>query len=70
MRDLIKSLGGTTALANALNLRVSQVNNWNVRGVPWRYRPAVAQLAHKKNTKLPPGKKIKLPPDFLPQVAA
>lgn len=55
MDQFIKSLGGTTKVARALNLNVSQVSNWSFRGVPWRYRVQVAKLAMVQGVKLPKG---------------
>lgn len=57
MKELIAALGGVTTVAEALELKVSRVSNWGLRGVPWRYRPAIADLAK--------AKRVKLPPDFL-----
>lgn len=33
-RNIIKSLGGATALALKLNYQVGRVQNWTVRGIP------------------------------------
>jgi hypothetical protein len=55
MRDLIKALGGTTAVARALGEKPGVVNNWNERGIPWKWRPAVAELARKNKIELPEG---------------
>lgn len=56
--DLIKALGGTAALAAILGLRLNHVSNWHKRGIPWRFRYEIAQVAAAKN--------VELPPDFLP----
>ena len=61
MKDLIDALGGAPKVAKELNLTTSRVGNWTVRGIPWRYRPAIAQLAKKQS--------VKLPPDFLHEAA-
>ena len=62
MKDLIKALGGVTAVAQALGVSVSRVSNWGLRGVPWRYRPAIADMAK--------AKRVKLPAEFLQSEAA
>jgi hypothetical protein len=56
--DLINALGGDAVLAAKLgigNYRV--VKNWKGRGIPWRWRPAVAKLAKRA--------RVALPTDFL-----
>lgn len=57
MRDLIHELGGVTLIAKTLGVRTNVVSNWLIRGIPWKYRPAVAAIAKKKG--------IKIPADFL-----
>ena len=55
MHDLIRSLGGLTVVASALGVKPNAVSNWPKRGVPWRYRPAIAELAREKGVELPRG---------------
>ncbi len=54
---LIDKLGGPAAVLKALGLKQSRqsVSNWRNRGVPWRYRVAVAKLAAEKNISVPRG---------------
>lgn len=52
---LIVELGGTGAVASALGQQDSAVSMWKRRGVPWRWRPAVAELAEAKGVELPEG---------------
>ncbi len=60
--NLIDQLGGYRAVASELGQNETTVSNWRARGVPWRWRPVVAQLAKRK--------KVVLPADFLqPKVA-
>lgn len=50
---LIDRLGGTRAVADALGQNLSTVSMWRQRGVPWRFRPAVANLAKRQKVPLP-----------------
>ena len=43
--SLIEKLGNTGKVAAALGVNDSTVSMWKKRGIPWRYRPAVASLA-------------------------
>lgn len=49
---LIDALGGATATARLLRaegnhaINRSVVQNWRVRGIAWKWRPAVADLLH------------------------
>ena len=61
---IIDSLGGYTEVAKALGLETKVVWNWQSRGIPWRYRPRVAQLAADL------GKKTAIPANFLEPDAA
>lgn len=64
-RDLIQALGGPTKVARALTemtgdqLNRVQVAQWRVRGVAWKYRPTVVQLAQRRR------KKRLIPGDFI-----
>lgn len=60
--ELIKALGGTAALAAVLGLRLNHVSNWHKRGIPWRFRYEIAQMAA--------GRGVPLPPGFLPNTRA
>jgi hypothetical protein len=46
--QVIRILGGSTAVATALREKISTVSNWRVRGVSYRQRHAVMQLAAQK----------------------
>ena len=54
-KELIKSLGGAKAVAEALNVSPSAVANWMMpdRDVPWRHRHAVARVAAQQGVTLP-----------------
>lgn len=57
--ELIDELGGVTKVARALGIaRLAVVGNWRARGVPWKYRQAIATLAAASH--------VDLPRDFLP----
>lgn len=53
--DIVTALGGTSAVASALNLTPSTVSSWKSNNsIPkWRMRDVVA-LAKKKGVALPP----------------
>lgn len=53
----IIALGDTGTLAADLGVVPQAVSNWKKRGIPWRMRPVVQNLARRK--------RIKLPADFL-----
>ena len=55
MIELIKELGGPAKLAKLLGIERTAVANWRQadRGIPWRFRPAVANLALKHGVTLP-----------------
>jgi hypothetical protein len=59
-KDLIKQVGGAKSLAKALGVKASAIHQWPKRGVPHRYRPAVARIAA--------GMGVNLPPDFFPAI--
>lgn len=59
--DIVDAIG-TAELARRLQLRLNTVSNWRSRGVPYRWRPAVAKIARQK--------RIKIPSDFLLAPAA
>jgi hypothetical protein len=50
--DLVDQLG-SGALAKRLGQKHSTVCNWRSRGIPHRWRPAVAQIAAEKNLPIP-----------------
>ena len=52
-QELIASLGGPTAVASALGQKPNAVSNWINRGIPLRWRPAVAELARRRGVKVP-----------------
>jgi hypothetical protein len=49
----IEILGGTTAVAKALNVSPQNVTNWRRRRIPWKYRFKMVRLAEIKNVKAP-----------------
>lgn len=54
MTDLVQDLGGSGAVAKALNLRQNTVAMWRLRKrIPWRYRPALANLANQQGVDVP-----------------
>ncbi len=53
----IRALGDTAAVAKLTGEHLSTVSNWKERGIPWRWRPTIAQAARRK--------KVALPDDFL-----
>lgn len=60
---LIDSLGGPTAVAEAVSRRLGiappltpqSVSMWKVRGIPWRYRAMLAIMAREDEVSCPPG---------------
>ncbi len=50
---LIDRLGGSKAVAEALKQKQSTISMWRVRGVPWRFRPAVVALAKRRGVSVP-----------------
>ena len=54
---LIDQLGGTGALCRALGLKHNTIAGWRERGISWRWRPKIAEMARKA--------RLKLPKDFL-----
>jgi hypothetical protein len=59
---LIDSLGGTGALATVLNENPSTISMWKQRGIPWKWRPTIAQMARERD--------LDVPDDFLSPSAA
>jgi len=55
--EVIVALGDVTRLAVSLDTTKSTVANWKERGIPWRFRPYVKEIARRR--------RIKLPSDFL-----
>lgn len=59
--DLVDALGGYIALAEALTKQTGRtfdartVHKWKTNGVPYRWRPLVAQLARARKIALPKG---------------
>lgn len=53
--ELIRRLGGTAVVAQELRLEQNTVSNWLRRGVPWKHRYAVYQLARRRRIALPDG---------------
>ena len=61
-KELIDALGGTSAVARSTGQSGNTVSNWKERGVPWKWRPLLAQLAERQN--------VPVPEDFLDPTAA
>ena len=53
--ELIKALGGSAEVAKATGQLQSTVSMWRTRGVSWRFRPTIAELARKAKVQLPEG---------------
>lgn len=53
--DFIEQLGGTGAVATELRQNDSTVSMWRVRGIPWRWRPTIAELAKRRGVDVPSG---------------
>jgi hypothetical protein len=58
--DLIKRLGGTRQVAEALTLdgqhlkqRLETVKKWSQNGIPWKWRGQVQKLAREKRKRVP-----------------
>lgn len=56
--EIIEKLGDYTGIAVALGepgkpLPIGTTSVWKSRGVPWKYRPALARLAKSKGVLLP-----------------
>ena len=55
-QHFLDQLGGNKAVAEALDVAPNVVANWKDRGIPWKRRHVIAQIAAKH--------KIPLPADF------
>jgi hypothetical protein len=59
--DLVDALGGYVSLADTLTEQTGRqfdprtVHKWKANGVPYRWRPLVAQLAKARSIALPKG---------------
>ena len=55
MANLIDQLGGIAAIADHLAVTRTSVSNWRLegRGIPWKFRPALARLAADRAIALP-----------------
>ena len=53
--DFIGALGGSAKVAEATGQNQSTVSMWRVRGVSWRFRPMIADMARKARVQLPDG---------------
>ncbi len=51
--SLIDRLGGTEAVAEAMDIDFHTVKKWRYRGIPWRRRSDFADLARSLRKKLP-----------------
>jgi hypothetical protein len=50
----IDNLGGTKEVAKLTSQLQSTVANWRMRGIPWRWRGNLANIAATKSVPLPP----------------
>lgn len=50
--ETIVALGGVTKLAVALDKPPSTIANWKERGIPWRMRPVIKEMARRKRVTL------------------
>lgn len=50
---LIDALGGTGVLAKHFGFVQAVTSNWVARGIPWKYRTQIAQMAEAKGIALP-----------------
>ena len=62
LKEIIKAFGGSGPLSRELKLPIGTVSIWRIRGIPWKWRPIIADMAK--------ARKIKLPKDFLNARAA
>lgn len=51
----IINLLGTAEVAKHCDRSVSAVQNWKVRGIPWRWRAKVGQFAKRQGISVPVG---------------
>ena len=52
---MIERLGGCVKVARQLGANPSSVSNWKRRGVPWKYRAAMARSAVARGFEIPAG---------------
>lgn len=52
-RDLLEALGGVEDVARALKRKPRTIKEWLYRGVPWKDRALVEDLAAAQGVKLP-----------------
>jgi hypothetical protein len=52
MKTLIDELGGTSAVARALGVKVAAVSNWKRRGWPDSAKWKLIELAHQRGIKV------------------
>jgi hypothetical protein len=52
-RDLLKALGGIIVVAEELDREPRAVKGWWYRGIPWKERAKLAELAKKKRVPTP-----------------
>ena len=51
--QIIDALGGTGAVAIKMGRKPPVISNWKARGIPWRYRMPIAQIARDEGVLLP-----------------
>ena len=54
-KELIEQIGGIALVADKLGQSRQAVHNWCRRGIPWRWRYTIAQMAKAKKVALPDG---------------
>ncbi len=55
--EVIVAIGDSAEVAQQLGIGQSTVSNWKLRGISWRMRPKIKDLARRR--------RVKLPEDFL-----
>ena len=53
-KKILDRIGGTTDIAESLGVPSQAVSTWKKRGIPWKYRTAIVEMAT-----------FKIPADFL-----
>lgn len=51
--EIIAKLGNTRAVAQSLGVDDRLVSNWKTRGIPWRWRQQIKDMARRKKLSLP-----------------
>lgn len=51
--EILKTLGGPSRVAHAIGAQKKAAHNWPTRGIPWKWRPHIAELAERAGVSLP-----------------